>query len=165
MVSTDALRMKVSKKRISITVNGESYEREVVPATSLLDFLRTDLNLTGTKEGCGEGECGACAVIVNGRLVDSCLILAVEADGQKIQTVEGVSRNGRLHPLQKAFAEKGAAQCGFCTPGMIMAAKNLLDHNPKPTAEEALKAIAGNLCRCTGYGSIVDAILSAAKER
>ncbi|MDZ4344202.1 MAG: (2Fe-2S)-binding protein [Candidatus Binatia bacterium] len=157
--------MKVSKKRISITVNGESYEREVVPATSLLDFLRTDLNLTGTKEGCGEGECGACAVIVNGRLVDSCLILAVEADGQKIQTVEGVSRNGRLHPLQKAFAEKGAAQCGFCTPGMIMAAKNLLDHNPKPTAEEALKAIAGNLCRCTGYGSIVDAILSAAKER
>ncbi|MDP2606167.1 MAG: (2Fe-2S)-binding protein [Deltaproteobacteria bacterium] len=157
--------MKVTKKRISITVNGESYEREVVPATSLLDFLRTDLNLTGTKEGCGEGECGACAVIVNGRLVDSCLILAVEADGQKIQTVEGVSRNGRLHPLQKAFAEKGAAQCGFCTPGMIMAAKNLLDHNPKPTAEEALKAIAGNLCRCTGYGSIVDAILSAAKER
>ncbi len=165
MVSTDALRMKVSKKRISVTVNGETYEREVVPATSLLDFLRTDLNLTGTKEGCGEGECGACAVIVNGRLVDSCLILAVEADGQKIQTVEGVSRNGRLHPLQKAFAEKGAAQCGFCTPGMIMAAKNLLDHNPKPTAEEALKAIAGNLCRCTGYGSIVDAILSAAKER
>jgi carbon-monoxide dehydrogenase small subunit len=164
MVSTDALRMKTTKKRISVTVNGESYEREVVPATSLLDFLRTDLNLTGTKEGCGEGECGACAVILNGRLVDSCLILAVEADGQTIQTIEGVGRNGRLHPLQNAFAEKGAAQCGYCTPGMIMAAKNLLDHNPKPTAEETLKAIAGNLCRCTGYGSIVDAILSAAKE-
>ena len=165
MVSTDALRMKASKKRISVTVNGESYEREVVPATSLLDFLRTDLNLTGTKEGCGEGECGACAVIMDGRLVDSCLILAVEADGQTIQTIEGVSRNGRLHPLQKAFAEKGAAQCGYCTPGMIMAAKNLLDHNPKPTSEQVLKAIAGNLCRCTGYGTIVDAILSAAKER
>jgi len=104
-------------------------------------------------------------VIMDGRLVDSCLILAVEADGQTIQTVEGVSRNGRLHPLQKAFAEKGAAQCGYCTPGMIMAAKNLLDHNPKPTAEQALQAIAGNLCRCTGYGSIVDAILSAAKQR
>jgi len=157
--------MKTTKKRISVTVNGESYEKEVVPATSLLDFLRTDLNLTGTKEGCGEGECGACAVIMDGRLVDSCLILAVEADGQTIQTVEGVSQNGRLHPLQNAFAEKGAAQCGYCTPGMIMAAKNLLDRNPKPTAEQALKAIAGNLCRCTGYGTIVDAILSAAKER
>ena len=157
--------MKPAKKRITVTVNGESYEREIAPATSLLDFLRTDLNLTGTKEGCGEGECGACAVILDGRLVDSCLILAVEADGQMIQTIEGVGQNGRLHPLQKAFAAKGAAQCGYCTPGMIMAAKNLLDHNPKPTAEQALKAIAGNLCRCTGYGSIVDAILSAAKER
>jgi len=157
--------MKPAKKRITVTVNGESYEREIAPATSLLDFLRTDLNLTGTKEGCGEGECGACAVILDGRLVDSCLILAVEADGQTIQTIEGVGQNGRLHPLQKAFAAKGAAQCGYCTPGMIMAAKNLLDHNPKPTAEQALKAIAGNLCRCTGYGSIVDAILSAAKER
>ena len=157
--------MKASKKRISVTVNGECYEKEVVPATSLLDFLRTDLNLTGTKEGCGEGECGACAVILNGRLVDSCLILAIEADGQTIQTIEGVGFNGRLHPLQKAFAEKGAAQCGYCTPGMIMVAKNLLDHNPAPTAEQALKAIAGNLCRCTGYGTIVDAILSAAKER
>jgi len=165
MVSTDALRMRASKIRISVTVNGERYEREVLPSTSLLDCLRTDLNLTGTKEGCGEGECGACAVIFNGRLVDSCLILAVEADGQTIQTIEGVGRNGRLHPLQKAFAEKGAAQCGYCTPGMIMAAKNLLDHNPKPTAEQALQAIAGNLCRCTGYGSIVDAILSAAKQR
>jgi carbon-monoxide dehydrogenase small subunit len=153
------------KKRIRVTVNGERYEKEVSPAKSLLDFLRTDLNLTGTKEGCGEGECGACSVIFNGRLVDSCLILAIEAEGQEIQTIEGISRHGRLHPLQKAFAEKGAAQCGYCTPGMIMAAKYLLDHNPSPTAEEALKAIAGNLCRCTGYGSIVDAILSAAKER
>ncbi|HBA40212.1 MAG: (2Fe-2S)-binding protein [Deltaproteobacteria bacterium RIFCSPLOWO2_02_56_12] len=152
-------------KRIRVTVNGERYEKEVSPSKSLLDFLRMDLNLTGTKEGCGEGECGACSIIMNGKLVDSCLILTVEADGQKIQTIEGISRHDRLHPLQKAFAEKGAAQCGYCTPGMIMAAKYLLDHNPSPTAEQVLKAIAGNLCRCTGYGSIVDAVLSAAKER
>jgi len=152
-------------KRIRVTVNGERCEKEVAPSKSLLDFLRMDLNLTGTKEGCGEGECGACSIIMNGKLVDSCLILAVEADGQKIQTIEGISRHDRLHPLQKAFAEKGAAQCGYCTPGMIMAAKYLLDHNPSPTAEQVLKAIAGNLCRCTGYGSIVDAVLSAAKER
>jgi aerobic carbon-monoxide dehydrogenase small subunit len=156
--------MKTTKKRISVTVNGEMYEKDVSPAKSLLDFLRTDLNLTGTKEGCGEGECGACTVILGGRLVDSCLILAVEADGEKIQTVEGISRNGQLHPLQKAFAEIGAAQCGFCTPGMLMAAKYLLDHNPSPTAEQVTKAIAGNLCRCTGYGTIVDAVLSAAKK-
>ena len=152
-------------KRIRVTVNGERYEKEVSPSKSLLDFLRMDLNLTGTKEGCGEGECGACSIIMNGKLVDSCLILAAEADGQKIQTIEGISRHDRLPPLQKAFAGKGAAQCGYCTPGMIMAAKYLLDHNPSPTAEQVLKAIAGNLCRCTGYGSIVDAVLSAAKER
>ena len=151
-------------KKIRVTINGEIYEKEVSPAKSLLDFLRMDLNLTGTKEGCGEGECGACSVILGGRLVDACLILAVEADGQKLQTVEGVSTKGRLHPLQKAFAVKGAAQCGYCTPGMIMAAKYLLDHNPSPTPEQVLQAISGNLCRCTGYGSIVDAILSAARE-
>jgi carbon-monoxide dehydrogenase small subunit len=156
--------MKRTQKRISVTVNGELYEKEVSSSKSLLDFLRTDLNLTGTKEGCGEGECGACTVILGGRLVDSCLILAVEADGEKIQTVEGISREGRLHPLQKAFAEMGAAQCGFCTPGMLMAAKYLLDHNPSPTSEQVTKAVAGNLCRCTGYGTIVDAILSAAKK-
>ena len=156
--------MKQSKKRISVTVNGEIYEKEVSPSKSLLDFLRTDLNLTGTKEGCGEGECGACTVILAGRLVDSCLILAVEADGEEIQTVEGISRNGQLHPLQKAFAKIGAAQCGFCTPGMLVTAKYLLDRNPSPTAEQVSKAIAGNLCRCTGYGAIVDAVLSAAKK-
>ncbi len=156
--------MKATKKRISVTVNGERYDKEVAPSKSLLDFLRTDLNLTGTKEGCGEGECGACTVVLGGRLVDSCLILAVEADGEKIETVEGIGRNGQLHPLQKAFAEIGAAQCGFCTPGMLMAAKYLLDHNPHPTAEQVTKAVAGNLCRCTGYGTIVDAVLSAAKK-
>ncbi|HZD39956.1 MAG TPA: (2Fe-2S)-binding protein [Terriglobales bacterium] len=152
------------RKKICVTVNGEMYEKEISPAKSLLDFLRMDLNLTGPKEGCGEGECGACSVILGDRLVDACLILAVEADGRKIQTVEGVSSNGSLHPLQKAFAEKGAAQCGYCTPGMIMAAKYLLDHNPSPTPEEVRQAISGNLCRCTGYSSILDAILSAARE-
>ncbi len=156
--------MKPTKKRISVTVNGEIYEKDVSPSKSLLDFLRTDLNLTGTKEGCGEGECGACTVVLAGRLVDSCLILAVEADGEKIETVEGIGRNGQLHPLQKAFAEIGAAQCGFCTPGMLMAAKYLLDHNPSPTPEQVTKAVAGNLCRCTGYGTIVDAVLLAAKK-
>ncbi|MBI2351875.1 MAG: (2Fe-2S)-binding protein [Deltaproteobacteria bacterium] len=149
-------------KRIRVTVNGERCEKEVSPSKSLLDFLRMDLNLTGTKEGCGEGECGACSIIMNGKLVDSCLILAVEADGQKIQTIEGISRHDRLHPLQKAFAEKGAAQCGYCTPGMIMAAKYLLDHHPSPTPEQTLKAIAGNLCRCTGYQKIVGAIAAVA---
>ena len=157
--------MKTPKKRIAVTVNGETYEKEVSPSKSLLDFLRTDLNLTGTKEGCGEGECGACTVVLAGRLVDSCLILAVEADGEEIQTVEGISQNGRLHPLQETFAEMGAAQCGFCTPGMLVAAKYLLDHNTSPTPEQVHKAIAGNLCRCTGYGTIVDAILSAAQKR
>lgn len=156
--------MKTIKKRIAVTVNGETYEKKVSPSKSLLNFLRTDLNLTGTKEGCGEGECGACTVVLAGRLVDSCLILAVEADGEEIETIEGISRNGRLHPLQKAFAEMGAAQCGFCTPGMLMAAKYLLDHNPSPTPEQVSQAVAGNLCRCTGYGTIVDAILSAAKK-
>lgn len=157
--------MKIAKKKISVTVNGETYVKEVLPSKSLLDFLRTDLNLTGTKEGCGEGECGACTVVLNGRLVDSCLILAIEADGAKVQTVEGINPKGGLHPLQKAFAKLGAAQCGFCTPGMLVSAKYLLDHNPSPTPEQVSKAIAGNLCRCTGYGTIVDAILAAARER
>ncbi len=157
--------MASRRKKIRVTVNGELYEKEVSPATSLLDFLRLELNLTGSKEGCGEGECGACSIILGERLVDACLILAVEADGQKIQTIEGISSKGRLHPLQKAFAEKGAAQCGYCTPGMIMAAKYLLDRNPSPTSDQVVQAISGNLCRCTGYGSIVEAILLAAREQ
>ncbi len=151
--------------RIRVKVNGEFYEREIPPSRSLLDFLRLDLNLIGTKYGCGEGECGACSIIMAGKLVDSCLILAVEADGQEVQTVEGVAQDGRLHPVQKQFAEKGGAQCGYCTPGMIMAAKYFLDHNPSPTAEQVRKGISGNLCRCTGYESIVEAILEAAREQ
>lgn len=151
--------------RIRVKVNGEFYEREIPPSRSLLDFLRLDLNLIGTKYGCGEGECGACSIIMAGKLVDSCLILAVEADGQEVQTVEGVAQDGRLHPVQKKIAEKGGAQCGYCTPGMIMAAKYFLDHNPSPTAEQVREGISGNLCRCTGYESIVEAILEAAEEQ
>jgi carbon-monoxide dehydrogenase small subunit len=150
-------------KRIRVAVNGDTYERDISPTRSLLDFLRADLDLTGTKEGCGEGECGACSVILAGTLVDSCLIFAIEADGQEIETIEGVARGGELHPLQKAFAEKGAAQCGYCTPGMIMAAKALLDRNPAPARDDVVEAITGNLCRCTGYGPILDAILAASK--
>jgi carbon-monoxide dehydrogenase small subunit len=154
-----------NNKKIFITVNGEKHEREIPPARSLLDFLRIDLGLTGTKEGCGEGECGACSVILNGRLVDSCLVFAVEVDGHEVQTIEGLGSHGALHRLQRAFARMGAAQCGYCTPGVIMAAKHLLDRNPAPTSEEVVEAISGNLCRCTGYGSIVDAILEASRER
>lgn len=153
------------KKKISVTVNGDIHEKEIPTSRSLLDFLRMDLNLTGAKEGCSEGECGACAVILNGSLVDSCLIFAVETDGQDIRTVEGLNADGQLDPLQKAFAERGVVQCGFCTPGMLMAAHYFLSHNPSPTPEGARQAISGNLCRCTGYGSIVEAILAAAKER
>ena len=157
--------MAALTKRIKMRVNGEVYEREVPPNRSLLDFLREDLSLTGTKEGCGEGECGACSVILNKDLVDSCLILAVEADGQVVETVEGVAKDGILHPVQRAFAEKGGAQCGYCTPGMIMAAKYFLDHHRNPTTQDVLLGISGNLCRCTGYEPIVDAILEVAKER
>ena len=157
--------MARSTIRIRVKVNGEYYEREIQPSRTLLDFLRLDLNATGTKEGCGEGECGACSIIMGGKLVDSCLILAVEADGQEVCTVEGVAKDGRLHPVQRTFAENGGAQCGYCTPGMIMSAKYLLDSNPSPTTEQVLQGISGNLCRCTGYSSIVKAIMEAAKEQ
>ena len=149
---------------ITVTVNGEDYREEVPATRSLLDFLRDDLALTGTKEGCGEGECGACSVILDGRLVDACLVFAAEADGRRVETIEGLADGGELHPLQRTFAAAGAAQCGYCTPGMLMAGKALLDKNPSPTRDDAARGIAGNLCRCTGYGTIIEAVMEAAKE-
>jgi len=147
---------------VSVTVNGEPYEVLVDSRTSLLQLLREYLGLTGTKEGCSEGECGACSVLLNGLLVDSCLILALEAKGGQVETIEGLAKDGELHPVQKAFIESGGVQCGFCTPGMIMASKALLDKVPKPTEDQIRQALSGNLCRCTGYVKIVDAVLAAA---
>ncbi len=152
------------KQPIELRVNGEQYEVAVDPRRTLLEVLRDELELTGPKKGCDTGECGACTVIMDGKPVVSCLVLAVEAQGKDILTIEGVSKNGELHPIQKAFIEHGALQCGFCTPGMILSAKSLLDRNPKPTEEEVRRAIAGNLCRCTGYVKIVEAILAVSKE-
>ncbi len=148
---------------IDISVNGEEYHLEVKPNRVLLDVLREDLGLTGTKKGCGLGKCGACTVLLNGRPVHSCLILAPHADGKEITTIEGIAGE-EPHPLQTAFVEKGAVQCGFCTPGMINAAKALLDGNPDPDEAEIKQAIAGNLCRCTGYNQIVSAIQSCAQS-
>jgi aerobic carbon-monoxide dehydrogenase small subunit len=150
------------KKIITLTVNGEPVERAVEPNRTLLSFLREDLGLTGAKHGCGLGDCGACTVILDGKPVNSCLVLAVQADGREVLTIEGLAENGRLHPIQEAFVDTGGIQCGFCTPGMILSAKALLDENPKPTELEIRTAISGNLCRCTGYQKIVEAILAAA---
>ena len=133
----------------------------VWPSQTLLETLRENLKITGTKEGCGEGECGACTVLLDSKPVNSCLVLAVEADGAEIVTIEGLSDNGNVDPIQEAFIEKGAVQCGFCTPGFIMSAKALLDQNPQPTVEEIKHGITGNLCRCTGYKQIIDAIQDA----
>ena len=152
----------MAKQVISVTVNGEPYEVFLDSRTTLLQLLREHLGLTGTKEGCSEGECGACSVVLNGRLVDSCLIFAVEAKGGQIQTIEGLAANGELHPVQKAFIECGGVQCGFCTPGMIMASKTLLEKTPHPSEEEIRQALGGNLCRCTGYAKIIDAVQAAA---
>jgi aerobic carbon-monoxide dehydrogenase small subunit len=149
-----------SKKTISVTVNGAEHTLTIPPDRVLLDMLREDLGLTGTKRGCGNGECGACSVIMDGILVNSCLVPAMKANGSEILTVEGLGDEGGLHPIQEAFLEKGAVQCGFCTPGMLLAAKNLLDQNPHPSIEEIKKAISGNLCRCTGYTKIIEAIES-----
>jgi len=149
-----------SKKTISVTVNGAEHTLTIPPDRVLLDMLREDLGLTGTKRGCGNGECGACSVIMDGVLVNSCLVPAMKANGSEILTVEGLGDEGGLHPIQEAFLEKGAVQCGFCTPGMLLAAKNLLDQNPHPSIEEIKKAISGNLCRCTGYTKIIEAIES-----
>ncbi|APC09375.1 (2Fe-2S)-binding protein [Neomoorella thermoacetica] len=152
------------KQTVRLKVNGEDYTVEVEPDKTLLWLLREELDLTGTKEGCGAGECGACTVIFNGKAVNSCLVLAVEADGAEIYTIEGEARDGRLSDLQRAFIEHNALQCGFCTPGMIMAARALLNENPHPTEEEIKEAIEGNLCRCTGYLPIIEAIKDVAAK-
>ena len=149
--------------RLSVTVNGEARKVETPPLARLLDVLRERLLLTGTKEGCGEGECGACAVIVDGELVNSCLVAACQVEGATITTVEGVAGAGGLAPVQRAFVDKGGAQCGICTPGMIVAAHCFLETRKPPTDAAVREAIAGNLCRCTGYQKIVDAIQEAAK--
>ena len=149
---------------IDLKVNGQRYSMDVPAHRTLLDFLRDDLGLTGTKECCVVGECGACTVIVNGRTVNSCLMLAVEADGCEVLTVEGLAVDGRPSPLQKAFLDHGSAQCGFCIPGQLMSAHALLQHNSHPTADDVHEALAGNLCRCAGYDQITEAVLAAAEE-
>ncbi|WP_062284418.1 (2Fe-2S)-binding protein [Neomoorella mulderi] len=149
--------------RIKLKVNGQEYQVEVPADITLLELLREYLSLTGTKEGCGKGECGACTVLMDGQAVNSCLVPAAKAEGSEVLTIEGLaSPDGRLHPLQEAFISEGAVQCGFCTPGMIMSAKALLDQNPHPTREEIKVALSGNLCRCTGYAKIITAVEKAA---
>ena len=154
----------MSKIHVVTTVNGDPAEFLTDPQTTLLDALRDQLNLTGSKEGCGSGDCGACSIIVDGRLVCSCLMLAAEAEGKRIETIEGMAHGSELHPLQQKFLEHAALQCGFCTPGLLVAAKALLDSNPDPTEEETRYWLAGNLCRCTGYDKIVTAVLDVAAE-
>ena len=148
----------MNKLKVELTINGKKRKVETTASTRLLDLIRDDLRLTGTKEGCGKGECGACTVIMNGNLVASCLILAPQADGAVITTIEGIGDNKCLDPVQEAFIETGAVQCGFCTPGMILAVKKLLEENLHPDEEEIKRGISGNLCRCTGYHKIFDAV-------
>ena len=150
----------MQSKEISLTVNDEKYTRVVPVQKTLLEFIREDLGLTGAKEGCNEGECGACTIIMDGKPINSCLTL--EADGKNILTVEGLAKNGELHPLQKAFIDGGAVQCGYCTPGMLMTAKAILDEFPNPTEAEIRKMMEGNLCRCTGYTRVVKVIKQVA---
>jgi aerobic carbon-monoxide dehydrogenase small subunit len=153
-----------TKKRVLLRVNGEDHEVLIKSNRTLIEVLRQDLHLTGAKEACGMGACGACTVLVNGKPVHSCITLAEEVEGKEVETIEGLAQGAKLHPLQKAFMDYHAFQCGFCTPGVIMAAKALLNRNLRPTEQEVKSAISGNLCRCTGYGNIVEAILSAARE-
>ena len=148
------------KEAVTLQINGDSYELSIEPKRTLLEVLREDIGLTGTKEGCGLGACGACTVLLDNKPILSCLTLAIACKGKEIITIEGLREGEALHPLQKSFIERGAIQCGMCTPGMILSAKALLDENPHPTEIEVRKAIAGNLCRCTGYVKIVDAILA-----
>ncbi len=152
------------KRKVTLSINGVGYDLEVPVTETLIDLLRERLQMTGTKKGCDTGDCGACTVLMDGRPVNACLVLAVEAEGHEILTIEGLKGKEGLHPIQKAFVEQGGIQCGYCTPGMILTAKALLDKNPNPTEEEVKEAIVGNLCRCTGYVKIVRSILAAAKE-
>jgi len=152
------------KKKIAVTVNGEKYQLDIEPHRLLLEFLRDDLGLTGTKEGCGLGDCGACTVLLDGKAVNSCLVLAVDVHQKAIMTIEGISNNQGLDSLQESFINTGAIQCGFCTPGMILSAKALLNENPKPDISEIKEGIAGNICRCTGYQKIVEAIQSVSEK-
>ncbi|MDP2643804.1 MAG: (2Fe-2S)-binding protein [Desulfobacterales bacterium] len=149
---------------MELKVNGINYKLQVKPWRTLVEVLREELGLTGTKKACNEGECGACTVLLDGRSVSSCLVLAVDAQGKDIQTIEGMSDGSKLHPIQESFLKHGGLQCGFCTPGMIMSAKALLDENPKPTLAQTRKAISGNLCRCTGYQHIIDSIMAVAEK-
>ena len=154
----------MAKNRVTAKVNGDTVEFLCETGQTLLDVLRDELRLTGTKEGCGTGDCGACSVVVDGRLLCSCLMLGVEAEGKSIQTIEGMASGKELHPLQRKFLEHAALQCGICTPGVLVAARALLERNPAPTEQEVRYGLAGNLCRCTGYHKIVEAVLDAARE-
>jgi carbon-monoxide dehydrogenase small subunit len=152
------------KEEIEIIVNGESYRIPVEPRKTLLELLREDIGLTGTKEGCSIGVCGACTVLLDGMAVKSCLILAVKANGKKVTTIEGLADGQKLHKIQESFIKRDALQCGFCTPGMIIASKALLDENPHPTEEEIKMGLVGNICRCTGYKNIIEAVLDVSKN-
>ncbi len=154
----------MKKHHITLTVNGDAYDALVEPQQTLLDTLRDTLMLTGTKEGCATGDCGACSVIVDGTLQCACLMLGVEANGAEVETIEGMAKGDKLHPLQKAILEHNGLQCGICTPGVLMAAKALLERNPDPTETETRFWLAGNLCRCTGYDKLIKSVLVAAKE-
>jgi carbon-monoxide dehydrogenase small subunit len=154
----------MTKRLMALTVNGRRQEVAVEPRRTLLELLREDLGLTGTKQGCGEGDCGACVVLLDGTPVNSCLVLALEAAGREVLTIEGLADGNRLHPIQQAFVEVGAVQCGYCTPGMVLTAKSLLERSPDPGEAEVRRAVSGNLCRCTGYQKIVEAILDAAQR-
>ncbi len=153
------------KQLLELTVNGQLNNLEVEPQRTLLEVLRDDLGMTGTKRGCDDASCGACTVLLNGKAVLSCNILALEANGKEVLTVEGLAKDGKIHFLQKAFIEHGAIQCGFCTPGMLMSAKELLDNNSNPTELEVREALAGNLCRCTGYTKIIEAVQAASNNK
>ena len=150
--------------KIRVTVNGRPYDRDVEDHATLLDFLREDLGLTGTKEGCGAGECGACTVFLDGKTVNSCMVLAVEADGANVETIEGEAKDGKLSAIQEAFDRHHAVQCGYCTGGMVMSVRELLQRTPKPTVEQIKEGIEGNFCRCTGYQQIIEAVLEASGQ-